>query len=109
MKKILARLTLGVLLLPVMVLAQGDTPAADWDSGAVVDTIEAIVDWLFYILIFAAVVVIILAAYTFLTAGGDPDKVKKARDYILYALIALVVAFLARALVQWLLETIQAR
>jgi hypothetical protein len=105
MKKILASLTLGVLLLPAVALAQAP---AGWDSGAVVATIEAIVDWLFYILIFAAVVVIILAAWNFLTAAGDTDKVAKARNYIIYALIALVVAFLARALVQWLLETMGA-
>lgn len=104
MKKILASLTLGVLLLPMAVLAQ--TPPSD--PGTVIKTVQVLIDWLFYILIFAAVVVIILAAYTFLTAGGDPDKVKKARDYILYALIALVVAFLARALVNWLLERIGA-
>lgn len=102
MKKILASLTLGVLLLPVVASAQ--TPPSD--PGTVVETIQVLIDWLFYILIFAAVVVILLAAYTFLTAAGDPDKVKKARDYILYALIALVVAFLARAIVNWLLEQI---
>jgi heme O synthase-like polyprenyltransferase len=102
MKKILASLTLGVLLLPVVVSAQ--TPPSD--PGTVVETIQVLIDWLFYILIFAAVVVILLAAYTFLTAAGDPDKVKKARDYILYSLIALVVAFLARAIVNWLLEQI---
>lgn len=88
--------------MPVVVSAQ--TPPSD--PGTVVETIQVLIDWLFYILIFAAVVVILLAAYTFLTAAGDPDKVKKARDYILYSLIALVVAFLARAIVNWLLEQI---
>jgi len=105
MKKILASLTLGVLLLPIAVSAQ-----LDWGEGqiGVERVLNNAINWLFYILIFAAVIVIILAAYTFLTAGGNPDNVKKARDYVLYALIALVVAFLARALVDWLLEVIGA-
>jgi len=104
MKKILASLTLGALLLPMAALAQPSEGEIPWDSGAVVDTINVLVDWLFYILIFAAVIVILLAAFTFLTSAGDPDKVKKARDYILYALIALVIAFLARAIVMWIVE-----
>ncbi len=104
MKKILASLTLGALLLPMAALAQPDEGEIPWDSGTVVSVINTLVDWLFYILIFAAVIVILLAAFTFLTSAGDPDKVKKARDYILYALIALVVAFLARAIVMWIVE-----
>jgi hypothetical protein len=104
MKKILASLTLGLLLVPMVALAQ--TPPSA--PGTVVNTIQIVVDWLFYLLIFAAVVVIILAAYNFLTAAGDPDKVSKARNYIIYALIALVVAWVARALVNFLLERIGA-
>jgi hypothetical protein len=41
---------------------------------------------------------ILVAAYMFITAGGTPDNVNKARNYILYALVGLIVAFLARAL-----------
>ena len=102
MKKILASLSLGLLLLPMVALAQ--SPPSD--PGTVVNTIQTLIDWLFYILILAAVVVIIMAAYNFLTAAGDPDKVSKARNYIIYALIALVVAFLARAIVNWILTEI---
>ena len=104
MKKILASLTLGLILLPLVALAQSPPSA----SGTVVATIQIVIDWLFYLLIFAAVVVIILAAYNFLTAAGDPDKVSKARNYIIYALIALIVAWVARALVNMILERIGA-
>ena len=107
MTKILASLTLGLLLVPMVALAQAP---AGWGEGesTVTSTLDAVVDWLFYILIFAAVIVIILAAYNFLTAAGDPDKVSKARNYVVYALVALVVAFLARALIDWLLAEIGA-
>ena len=104
MKKILASLTLGLILLPMVALAQAPPSA----SGTVVGTIQIVIDWLFYLLIFAAVVVIILAAYNFLTAAGDPDKVSKARNYIIYALIALIVAWVSRALVNMILERIGA-
>lgn len=99
MKKILASLTLGLILLPLIVSAQA--PVLSGDPDLVTETILRVTDWLFYLLIFAAVVVVILAAYSFLTAAGDPDKVSKARNYIVYALVALVVAFLARALVNY--------
>lgn len=68
-------------------------------STDVYDTINAIVNWMFLILLLGAVVVVIIAAFNFLTAAGDAEKTKKARDYITYALVAIVVGFLAKAIV----------
>lgn len=51
--------------------------------------------------IFAAVTVliIVIAGLNFVTAGGDPAKVAKARSTIIYALVGLVVAVVADAIV----------
>jgi len=104
MKKILASLTLGILLLPVLAGAQvnpvqpgtGSVPNQSQDVFTVISTI---INWLFYILLIAAVFIVIWAAFTFLTAAGDPEKVAKARNLILYAVVAIVVAFLAKAII----------
>ena len=58
-----------------------------------------VTDGLFVVLMILAALMIVIAGYSFLTAAGDPEKVRKARDFVLYALVGVVVAFLARAFV----------
>lgn len=69
-----------------------------WGMACILNTIYRVADLAFAILIAFAILMILLAGYTFLTAGGAPEKVNKARDYILYALVGMIVAFLARAI-----------
>ncbi len=52
--------------------------------------------WIFMGIMFVAVVYIVIAAYTYITANGDPKKVDKANHMLLYAVIGVVVAVLAR-------------
>ena len=111
MKKIILTLILaGCLALPVLSLAQ-----EDWDvpvgsprivpeqsqltTLSVMDTLEIIADWIFYILLFVAAIFIVIAGVNFVTAQGDPEKVKKARDMVMYAVIGIIVALLARGIV----------
>lgn len=56
-----------------------------------------IVVWLFTFLIILAVIFIIFAAFKYLTASGDPEKVKSASHTLIYAVVAVVIAILARA------------
>jgi hypothetical protein len=53
--------------------------------------------WAFYFLIVIAVIFVIVAAFKYLTAAGDPEKVKSAGATLLYAAIAIGIALLARA------------
>ncbi|HUC31615.1 MAG TPA: hypothetical protein VMR99_02940 [Candidatus Paceibacterota bacterium] len=53
--------------------------------------------WAFYFLIILAVIFVIVAAFRYLTAAGDPEKVKTAGQTLLYAAIAIGVALLAKA------------
>jgi hypothetical protein len=107
MKKVLASLTLGMLLVaPAMALAQSDAGDVAQDSTDVYKIINSVINWAFAILLIGAVFVIIMAAFLFLTSAGDEDKVKKARNYILYAIVAIVVAFLAKALIFFVAEMI---
>jgi phosphoglycerol transferase MdoB-like AlkP superfamily enzyme len=103
MKKILSGLILVSLsVLPLIALAQrvgplpGYTVAPESDIWEVLDRIT---NWLFSILLVVAVIFIIIAAFQFITAGGDPTKVASARNWVLYALIGVAVALLARGLV----------
>lgn len=103
MKKILTSLLLLTLLATPMLIIATTGPSGmqglPTEGARVWHTINTFANWLFAILLIGAVIVILIAAFTFLTAAGDADKTAKARGYITYAVIAIVVAFLAKALV----------
>jgi hypothetical protein len=64
----------------------------------VLNTVCIVFSWMFYFLIALAVIFILVAAFKYLTAAGDPEKVKGAGGTLLYAAIAVGVALLARAI-----------
>jgi hypothetical protein len=61
--------------------------------------LNKIIDYLFTALLIFAAIMIMVAAYYFVTAAGNPETVAKARHFVIYALIGVVVALLARGLV----------
>lgn len=76
--------------------------------GGIVDVLDNIVRWVYIIFFILAVLFILLAAFTYLTAGGDEEKVKKAKSQIIYAVVAIVVALLAvgfQVIIRTFLET----
>lgn len=95
MKKIILSLILiGFLTVPILSAAQIGPPETD-----VREVLNRIVDWLFVFLLIFAALFIVIAGFYFVTAQGDPEKVGKARNMILYAVIGIIVAFLARGIV----------
>lgn len=121
MRKIVAILTLVVLALPIIALAQmpstcklvdrdltgmgdsactaGATVSVD-DHGmcCTISAVYRVTDWIFYFIMAIVGVMIVIGAFTIVTAGGSPEKVTAGRNYILYAVIGLIVAFFARAI-----------
>lgn len=88
------------MIVPAVVSAQpAYTDAPGWGDVKVMDVIDDVTDWLFAFLLLAAAIFIIIAAFMFVTASGDPDKTKTARNFVLYALIGVLVAFIAKGLV----------
>jgi Type IV secretion system pilin len=91
------------LALPLLAAAQvPSAPISAPNSGinninAVGTSLCTITNWLFYFLILLAVIFIIIAAFKYLTAAGDVEKVKSAGHELLYAVIAIVVGILAKA------------
>jgi len=90
--------------LPLLAAAQitgpgsGGAPTIGITSLSAVGTsLCNITNWLFYFLIILAVIFIIFAAFKYLTAAGEPEKVKSASHMLLYAAIAIVVGIVAKA------------
>lgn len=76
-------------------------------TGSANDVLVAGLNILYFIAGVVAVVMIIIAGFTLVTNGGEPDAVKKARNTILYAVIGLVVIFSAFAVTWFFLERIK--
>jgi hypothetical protein len=64
----------------------------------ILDSIYTITDWFFYIVLAFAIIFVIFGAFNIMTAGGSPEKVKVGRDFILYAIIGLLVGLIAKSI-----------
>ena len=69
-------------------------------------TINTIINVALGVLGILAVVFIIYGGVMYTTSAGDQAKVKKAKDTIMNGVIGLVVAFLAFAIVNFVLSAI---
>lgn len=61
-----------------------------------------IIKWFYYVLFIVAVLMIIWAAFLFVTSKGDPKKTEAAKNMIKYAIIGMVVALLSYVIVQFI-------
>lgn len=59
-----------------------------------------------YVIGFISVVMLIWGGLRYIISGGDSKKITDAKNTILYALIGLIVAFLAYAIVNFVLNAI---
>ena len=99
MKKFLPALILASLVIPVMAMAQEEAPELIATGQELVELIETIGNWIFTVLLVVAAVFLIVAGFMFVTAGGNPEAVTKARQMLINALIGVAIALLAKGLV----------
>ena len=76
------------------------------DSMELMSSIKLILGAVFGIIGVVAVGMIILGGISYATSQGDPGKVKKGKDTILYGVIGLIVALLAFAIVNFVLNAL---
>lgn len=62
-----------------------------------------IINLLTVIVAIVAVITIILAGLKYITSGSNPEDVKNARERVIYAVIALVIAGMAQFLVRYII------
>jgi len=117
MRKIIATLTLLSLVLPVVALAAdtchlvtdltyinsdctdgADVSVDDYGACCLFNSIYVATKWLSGIIAALVGIFIIIGAIMIITAGGVPEKVTAGRNYILYAVIGMVVFLFAKAI-----------
>lgn len=77
------------------------------DNGAqFASVITAIINLMLVIIGVIAVIVIIISGLSFITSGGDSNKVATAKNSIIYALIGLVVVVFAEVIVHFVINTV---
>lgn len=67
-------------------------------AAELIQTIQTLTDWIFVIFLLFSVVFVLLAAFQFVTGGGDPNAVGQARQKLIWAAVGILVALMARAI-----------
>ena len=93
----------GLTLLPLFALAQ---PRNVQD---LINVVNAIVGWFETIVFAIAIIMILVAAFQFLTAAGNEEKVATARKSLVWGLIGIAVALFARVAKDFVLSALQRR
>ncbi len=83
------------------------TYGAVFDLGNTFDSIENVINQLIPFIIGIAVFIFIVGLLRYVNAGGDEDKIKAARQTIIWGLIIIFVMFSAVGLVNLVNNTFQ--
>ena len=51
----------------------------------------------------ASVIIIFLAGFMFVTSGGNPEKIKKAKSTIIYTVIGIVIIVFAKIIIRYVI------
>ncbi len=73
------------------------------DYYALITTVQRFINLLLYASEFIAVVLIVLAGFKYLTAGGDTGKTKQAKGILKAVVIGMIIAFTSWAIVYYVL------
>ena len=72
------------------------------DTGA----FKQVTNTILYIVGIVAVIMLIIGGIKYVVSGGDSKKVTDAKNTVLYAIIGLVIAFLAFAIVNFVISAL---
>lgn len=101
MKKLALKLgAAAVAFAPSLALAQSQSPPTGIvDTGSDLENLlDTVRDWFFTVFVVLSVVFLIWSAFLFLTAAGNETKHAKAKNALIYAIIAIVIALVAGSL-----------
>jgi hypothetical protein len=74
------------------------------NDDPVIDRLKGITGIIAFITGAAAIILILVGSIQYLTSAGDSAKINRARDTIIYALIGLIIVFLAATIIEFALN-----
>lgn len=84
-----------------------DSAQPDGAEGNLMDIFTTIANILLFILGAVAVIMLIIGGFRYVVSGGDSSAVEGAKNTILYAIIGIIVAFLAFAAVNFVVDQLE--
>ena len=69
-------------------------------AESITELIEILINFVFFLGIAIAPIVFLFGGFTFLTGAGNPQKVEKGKQIMLYTAVGLMVVLLSKALVE---------
>ena len=98
--KVVLTVLIGSIILPLLALAQGGIPPVPpLESIGLDSIITRVINWMLGLLIALAAIFIMVAAFYYLTSSGDEEKLKSAKNLIIYAVVAIAVGAISKLLV----------
>lgn len=95
-KKIaLSLATIGLAVLPIVALAQVGGSAPTGFATSLETLGQMIVNQIWIVFTIIAIIAFVIAGVLFLTSGGDPEKIAKARSALIWGVAGIVVGILA--------------
>lgn len=85
-------------------VVSGQTAVCSGSAVKAEDVVKNAISVLLWVVGTIAVIVIIYAGITFITAAGDPNKIVLAKRMIIYSVVGLAVAILAYAIVNFVVN-----
>ena len=70
----------------------------DWGATCLINSIYRVTDYIFFIVFAVSVGLVAVGAFFYTTAAGEADKITKGKNFILYAMIGLVIAAFSKAI-----------
>ncbi len=98
--KLISLSLLVLLFIPLVIEGQVVEIDNPLEADSFWELMENIVNFLFALSLPVGALMIVVAAFYFLTSGGDPEKVKKAKMLIFWTLVGIVILFLSVALIR---------
>ena len=86
---------LVVQLVPAIALAQVRPPAVNLTRTSILDLLDTILTWVDMAIFIIGILIILYAAFSYMTAAGDEEKIGKAKRTFIYGLVGIGIAILA--------------
>lgn len=81
---------------PAPTASSGVWTVKEWGTACLINTVNTLTDWAFFVLLSVAFVFIAVAGFLWMTAGANPEKQGLAGKMIAAALVGIVIAIVAR-------------
>jgi uncharacterized BrkB/YihY/UPF0761 family membrane protein len=94
-KKILLLILFCVIFLPVLTYAALDFSQPSGNIGNVQNIVTKILNPVWEVFVGFAVIMFVFAGILFLSSSGEPEKIKTARNAVLWGVVGIVVGILA--------------